>query len=512
MPKEAGWGFEGETGGEILPKYDKNPMNLLEITRVLSRLDEGIDIHGLYNRYKNMPGIDRESVEGAIKDYRSNLQSRKKELLSPYGLDNLDNFKESPDGFVAAVRDAMNAFTIEREAKALYSTVYEDDHCLITMPKGPKGAAAAGSLCKVDGKPRCPWCVAVKYPDNKVHWDEYGVEALFFVYAKENGVSVNAWCLALGLEDCLETLYGNLSFSNIEDLGNYGNGDDDGEQEFYLQEIQEQTGLDTDRLRVLLSAALQPKKAALEKKEGSAKFLFRAIRHGLTGVVRDYINAGNSLDCHDEKDNYSPLSMAVRWGREDICKLLLDAGVDVDVRDSWGDGTALMMAVKMNKPGLIKMFLDAGGDIMAHDSQGDTALHIAVKWNNPEAVKLLLNAGVKPNVENHKGKTPLMVAAQQDRRDIFDQLLKAGAKVDAADKSGETALFFAVDMAHEDICRKLIESGADVSHRAEGGRSPLHTAATGGFVDICKMLLDAGGDIEEKTDFGDTPLLLASKI
>lgn len=107
-----------------------------------------------------------------------------------------------------AVQDAADDFAIEKEGKTLYRRVYENDHCLITMPKGPKGAAAAGSLCKVNGRPACPWCVALKYPENKKHWDGYYAEAVFFVYAKKGGVPVNAWCLLLTLADCTECLYG----------------------------------------------------------------------------------------------------------------------------------------------------------------------------------------------------------------------------------------------------------------------------------------------------------------
>ena len=117
-------------------------MKLLEVARFLSLLDESIDIHGLAKLHRGNPGFEQ-----AVKDYRATLQGRKKELLKPFGLDDLDKFKENPEGFVKAVGDAVGSFKEKKEQAALYKKIYEDDRCLITMPKGPEGAAAAGSLC-----------------------------------------------------------------------------------------------------------------------------------------------------------------------------------------------------------------------------------------------------------------------------------------------------------------------------------------------------------------------------
>ena len=159
--------------GAAASKYGRT-MKLLEVARILSLLDESIDIHGLARLHKGDPEFDR-----AVKDYRASLQGRKKELLKPYGLDDLDKFKENPEGFIDAVGKASADFAAEKDAKALYNRIYEDEKCLITMPKGPKGAAAAGSLCKIDGIPKCPWCVCLKYPENEKYWKNYRAAALF---------------------------------------------------------------------------------------------------------------------------------------------------------------------------------------------------------------------------------------------------------------------------------------------------------------------------------------------
>ena len=137
-----------------------------------------IDIHGLQKRYESIPGLDIPPIMESVKEFRASLQGRKKELLKPFGLDNLDKFKDNPTGFVDAVDSALEAFAKKKSRASLYKKVYEDERSLITMPKTPKGAVAAGSFLKKEGTAVCPWCVAVKYPDNEKWWKEYNVKAL----------------------------------------------------------------------------------------------------------------------------------------------------------------------------------------------------------------------------------------------------------------------------------------------------------------------------------------------
>ena len=100
-----GGAFRAESPG--IPFHSKygRTMNLLEVARIISLLDESIDIHGLARLHKGNP-----EFEQAVKDYRSTLQGRKKELLKPFGLDDLDKFKENPEGFVKMVDYAVDSF------------------------------------------------------------------------------------------------------------------------------------------------------------------------------------------------------------------------------------------------------------------------------------------------------------------------------------------------------------------------------------------------------------------
>ena len=71
-------------------------MNLLQVSRFLTPLDESIDIHGLLKRFRENPEANQTEIEKAVKTYRSTLQARKKEALAPYGLDDLDKYKDNP--------------------------------------------------------------------------------------------------------------------------------------------------------------------------------------------------------------------------------------------------------------------------------------------------------------------------------------------------------------------------------------------------------------------------------
>ena len=341
-------------------------MNLLEITRLLSRLDEAIDIHGLYNRYKNMPGIDLESVDGAVKDYRANIQGRKKELLKPFGLDDLDKFKDNPTGFVKMVGYAMDSFKEKKEQSALYKRVYEDDHCLITMPKGPEGAAAAGSFLKKDGAVVCPWCIAVKYPDNEKWWRHYNADAVFFVYSKgvkNRGAINNAWCVVMTAEDCDECLQGRLSYSQIESQENKGVSGKPRSQRALMKKLLENTKLDEEGLLLALKPALEFVKVDIDRKNAERSFL-AVISANDKEAILEYI----------------------------------ESGVDINCQNSFGK-TPLMMAASCVEPELFALFLKKGADIFATDENGNTALTYSPYNPSTEICRMLLDRGLDRNAD-----------------------------------------------------------------------------------------------------------------
>ena len=171
-------------------------------------------------------------------------------------MDDLDNFKDDPGRFVEAVERAMESFKEQKEQNALYKKVYEDNRCLITMPNGPKGAAAAGSLCKVNGETACPWCVCVKYPENIKWWESYDAKTLFFVYTKNDNRITNAHCLLMTASDVDSTIKGKLSINQLENIDNDGHG---GDEDIILERLDvllAETGMSESFLTSILGTAL----------------------------------------------------------------------------------------------------------------------------------------------------------------------------------------------------------------------------------------------------------------
>lgn len=386
-------------------------MKLFEVARILSLLDESIDIHGLAKLHNGDPGFER-----AVKDYRASLQGRKRELLKPFGLDDLDKFKENPEGFVKMVDYAVDSFKEKREQKGLYKKVYEDDRCLITMPKGPKGAAAAGSLCKADGKAICPWCVALKYPENEKFWERYMAETVFFVYAKEGGSVSGAWCVLLTPMDCRRVLGGSLSVSRIEDTANDGRSADEYVREERLEEMCRDAGLDRERLCAVFKEALLPRRAEIEER-CKGFLLADAVEEGDIEECRRLLADGADPG---ERDEYgrTALHIAVDFNNAEICKALIGAGADIDARDQWRK-TPLINAAGRGSAALCRLLLDAGADVNARDWVGRSPLAFAVDGGFVKVCRLLLDAGADAGARDDSGSTPLDYAKYPEIRELL---------------------------------------------------------------------------------------------
>ena len=335
-----------------------------------------IDIHGLQKRYESMKTLALSSITESVKAFRSTLQGRKKELLKPFGLDDLDKFKDNPKEFVDSVKTALDSFGEKKEQDSLYKRIYEDDRCIITVAKDAKGAAAAGSLLKRDGDAVCPWCVAVKYPDNEKWYIQHKVKALFFVYAKENGVVSDAWCLVLTIEDCHNTLNGKFTVTQVEDTQNQGNGCTREVLNGHLDNIFVKTGLNGERLCTVFESALTHMRTDIESDYKDA-LLAKSIEKNNLDECRRLLDDGANVNAGDN-EGWTPLILAARSGNPEICKMLLKAGANVNACTKF-ETTPLMMAASSANPAVCRMLLGAGADVNARNCYETTALMMAAE-------------------------------------------------------------------------------------------------------------------------------------
>lgn len=283
-------------------------------------------------------------------------------------MDDLDKFKEDPEGFVKMVDYAVDSFKEKKEQKALYKKIYEDGKCLVTMPKGPEGAAAAGSFCKVNGEVRCPWCVCVKYPENEKWWKQYEAAALAFIYSKENGVVTDACCVLLTASDALSIIEdGSLAYSQVEGLENIGLNDKPVEQRKVLKRLYRKTGLTDNRLVKILRPSLESKERDF-KAVALGPELFAASESGDTERVREFLEAGANVNVKNN-EGCTPLHLAASYGHPDTCEALINAGADVNTGNDWKE-TPLLWAARAGHLETCKLLIDAGADVCATSATG----------------------------------------------------------------------------------------------------------------------------------------------
>lgn len=189
-----------------------------------SLLTEGMDIHAFRKTFEG-PDFQRDCDIFAAR-IQADAEAREYARLK-----NLNDYKGKPIEFHEAIENALDFIYRRKYQKNLRKAekmegvdiVFQNDKCLITSPKSPEYARAAGGLLK--GEKTCPWCIALNYPENLKHWEEYGVCKAFFLYSKEDGVLKDAWAMTLTEKDCWETVNkGAFAFSQLEDLKNSGRG------------------------------------------------------------------------------------------------------------------------------------------------------------------------------------------------------------------------------------------------------------------------------------------------
>ncbi|WP_407315686.1 ankyrin repeat domain-containing protein [Pseudomonas sp. nanlin1] len=126
---------------------------------------------------------------------------------------------------------------------------------------------------------------------------------------------------------------------------------------------------------------------------------------------------------------------AARNGRQDMLKEFIDAGYSLDTRDSSGF-TALILAAYHGHREAVQQLISAGADPCAQDKRGNTALMGAIFKGELSIAKDLMNANCSPDQRNNAGQTAAMYAALFQRKDVLDELAAKGADLGARDAVG----------------------------------------------------------------------------
>eukprot|EP00854_Cymbomonas_tetramitiformis_P004445 gene4445-5456_t len=206
----------------------------------------------------------------------------------------------------------------------------------------------------------------------------------------------------------------------------------------------------TEMVHTMLSAGVDPDCGT----EINHSSVCRAAEAGCLDTVRALIDAGASLDLHEDKKGLTPLHIAAMRGDAQIARTLIEAGIDINAANTnemvLGSSalikkntacTALHYAagVKREKEGcgehsmVVGDLLEAGAIVNVKNSTGVTPLHVAVLRSDVELVRAFLPRGAHVDFPDSQGRTPLFLAVSNDDVDIniIQALLDAGASPEA---------------------------------------------------------------------------------
>lgn len=157
-------------------------------------LSEGMDIHAFSKLF------DDESFQRACAIFKDRIQNDR-DAREKNALLNLNDYRENPEEFIKNVEKSISYIEMRKNSGKIrvpegVEKIFEDGKCLILAVNDSKMAHAAGSLLK--GENNCPWCIALKYPENKKFWEEYDTEWAVFIYSKNSiGGLSDVWAMVL---------------------------------------------------------------------------------------------------------------------------------------------------------------------------------------------------------------------------------------------------------------------------------------------------------------------------
>ncbi|KAE8449130.1 hypothetical protein EG329_008514 [Mollisiaceae sp. DMI_Dod_QoI] len=240
-----------------------------------------------------------------------------------------------------------------------------------------------------------------------------------------------------------------------------------------------------------------------------------AARNGSQGAVEALLNFNNpvavtgSVPGHlksnrptadvnlENKNKYTPLSIAIRHGWDRIVRLMLERATpsaDLSCRGPMENITSTVTifenALRKGNENIVLLFLDPSRS---------TFKEIDTPWDSDLRC------------------TPLSWAVKEGKQDLTSTLLKSGARIDLPDKDGISPLQMASRCGHERITEDLLnhDPKPEVDLKGEDDWTALHFASFAGNDKIVRLLLERQADPcartrRTETNNGDTPLSLAA--
>jgi ankyrin repeat protein len=142
--------------------------------------------------------------------------------------------------------------------------------------------------------------------------------------------------------------------------------------------------------------------------------VFEAAAFGLTGRLRELLDAEPALASAFSGDGFTALHLAAFTGHPDAVRLLLERDADpnaVATSPEIGPVQPLHSAAATRQLDSARLLVEHGADVNARQAAGFTPLHEAAGNGDVELGRLLLEAGADSTARKDDGQTPADVAA-----------------------------------------------------------------------------------------------------
>ena len=115
---------------------------------------------------------------------------------------------------------------------------------------------------------------------------------------------------------------------------------------------------------------------------------------------------------------YSFIFRAVHHGHTGVVKVLLDFSPNLEIKDNDGD-TPILCAVKSSHTDIARLLVEHGANTAAKDKNLKTGLHHAIETENDEMAVLMLEASKKlVHTQDEESRTPVHYAARFDNAKV----------------------------------------------------------------------------------------------
>lgn len=246
-----------------------------------------------------------------------------------------------------------------------------------------------------------------------------------------------------------------------------------------------------------------------------APALYNAAFSGFTGVIRELLDFGASIDLTDV-DLFTPLFAASQNGHLDAVNLLLERGADPSISTNESGFSPLHISCMCNHIEVAKVLLDAGTDIDKLGNGDETPLFIAAENDCHEVVSMLMERGADPTLTDIHGFSPLRQCARKNLVQMVGTLLDGGGvriNINEANGSGNAfPLYIAAIKGRRELLQLLLERGADVNLANADGHTALHCSSEKGYGEVVEVLLSHGAIVDKVDNHEITPLHKAANF